>query len=97
MKVQIEVLRAALSKLLDHAKEARGSQSTSTPTCTGSCRRKCLVTQAHNPQRSPWARWKMTGPRSRRSETQRRSRLATDGYGLVWASVVLRAIGDRTP
>ena len=94
MKVQIEVLRAALSKLLDHAKEARGESIDVDPDLYWFVPKEMLGDPSSQPTEltlgsleDDWSEVAAIGDGTKEPF----------GYGLVWASSVLRAIGDRTP
>lgn len=94
MKVRVEVLRAALNHLLDHAKEVHGESVNVDADLYWFVPKELLGTPEAEPRgltlgslEDDW------------SEVAEIGTGAKDpiGYGLVWASAVLRAIGDRTP
>lgn len=94
MKVQVEVLRAALNKLLDHAKEAQGESIEVDADLYWFVPKELLSDPAAEPTGltlasldDDWSEVAAIGNGTKEPF----------GYGLVWASTVLRAIGDRTP
>jgi len=94
MKVQVEVLRAALNKLLDHAKEAQGESIEVDADLYWFVPKELLSDPAAEPTEltlgsldDDWSEVAAIGNGTKEPF----------GYGLVWASTVLRAIGDRTP
>jgi hypothetical protein len=94
MKVQVEVLRAALNKLLDHAKEAQGEFIDVDADLYWFVPKELLSDPAAEPTGltlgsldDDWSEVAAIGSGTKEPF----------GYGLVWASTVLRAIGDRTP
>ncbi len=94
MKVQVEVLRAALNKLLDHAKEAQGESIEVDADLYWFVPKELLSDPAAEltgltlgSLDDDWSEVAAIGNGTKEPF----------GYGLVWASTVLRAIGDRTP
>lgn len=94
MNVQVEVLRAALNKLLDHAKEAKGEAIDVDVDLYWFVPKEVLSDPAVEPTGltlgsldDDWAEVAAIGDGTKDAF----------GYGLVWASAVLRALGDRTP
>jgi hypothetical protein len=94
MKVPVELLRAALNKLLDHAKEAQGESIDVDAELYWFVPKELLSDPAAEPTRltlgsldDDWSEVAAIGNGTKEPF----------GYGLVWASAVLRAIGDRTP
>ena len=95
MMIQVEVLRAALNKLLDHAKEAHGEtididadvywfvpkDALNDPTCDPP-----RITLTLGSLDDDWSEVSAIGTGAKEPF----------GYGLVWASALLRALGDRT-
>jgi hypothetical protein len=94
MKVQVEVLRAALNKLLDHAKEAQGESIEVDADLYWFVPKEVLGDAGAEPAgltlgslEDDWSEVAAIGSGTKEPF----------GYGLVWASTVLRALGDRTP
>jgi hypothetical protein len=93
MKVHVEVLRSALNKLLDHAKEAQGESIEVDADLYWFVPKELLSDPAAEPGltlgslEDDWSEIAAIGNGTKEPF----------GYGLVWASAVLRAIGDRTP
>jgi hypothetical protein len=94
MKVEIEVLRAAINQLLDHAKEIGGDSIEVDADLYWYVQRDELNDPNVQPKAltlgslaDDWAETRALAQRTR----------DPIGYGLVWASTVLRAIGDRVP
>ena len=94
MKVRVEVLRAALNKLLDHAEEAQGESIDVDAGLYWFVPKEVLNDPATEPTGltlgsldDDWSEVAAIGSGTKEPF----------GYGLVWASAVLRAIGDRTP
>jgi hypothetical protein len=94
MKVEIEVLRSAINQLLDHAKEIAGDSIEVDADLYWHVQRDELNDPNAQPKAltlgslaDDWAEMRALAERT------------SDpiGYGLVWASTVLRAIGDRVP
>lgn len=94
MKVRVEVLRAALNKLMDHAREVHGGSIDVDADLYWFVPKEAL----NDPEAEPrtltlgsldddWSEVGAIGSGTKEPL----------GYGLVWASGVLRAIGDRTP
>jgi hypothetical protein len=71
----------------------RGTRLRWTLTSTGSCGKNSSVSPELSPRGSHSVRWRTTGRRSPRLAPLEGS----FGYGLVWASSSIRAVGDRTP
>lgn len=94
MKVQVDVLRAALNKLLDHAKEAQGESIDVDADLYWFVPKEVLGEPAAEP-----AGLTLGSLEDDWSEVAAIANGTKEpfGYGLVWASAVLRAIGDRTP
>lgn len=93
MKIEIDVLRAALNQLLDHAEEMNGKTVEVSEDLYWFIPKEHL----HEPTREPvgltlgsldddWAQVSAIG----------RGEKEAFGYGLVWAASVVRAVGDRT-
>lgn len=93
MKIELDVLRAALAQLLDHVEETKGKVVDVPEDLYWFIPKESL----HNPDSNPtnptlgsladdWAEVSAIG----------KGEKETFGYALVWASSVLRAIGDRT-
>lgn len=94
MKIQVEVLRAALNKLLDHAREAQGELIDVDADLYWFVPKDLLGDPSAEPTgltlgslEDDWAEVAAIGTGAK----------DPFGYGLVWASAVLRALGDRTP
>lgn len=93
MKVEIEVLRTALNKLLDHAKEAHGESINVEADLYWFVPEGLLSDPDVEPKEltlgsldEDWSEVAAIG----------RGEKEPLGYALVWASSVLRAAGDRT-
>ena len=94
MKVQVEVLRAALNTLLDHTKQAQGDVVDVDADLYWFVPKEALGVPGVEPTgltlgslEDDWTEVAAIG-------------LGTKdpfGYGLVWASAVLRALGDLVP
>lgn len=94
MKIQVEVLRAALNRLLDHAKEAEGESIDVDADLYWFVPKEVLGDPGVEPTgltlgslEDDWSEVAAIGTGAK----------DPFGYGLVWASAVLRAVGDRTP
>lgn len=94
MKVKVEILRAAINKLLDHAKESQGGSIDVDADLYWFVPKEVLSVPGVEPTGltlgsldDDWVEVAAIG-----NGTQE-----PFGYGLVWASALLRAIGDRTP
>jgi hypothetical protein len=94
VKVQVEVLRVALNQLLDHAKETQGETIELDADLYWFVPKEVLDDPGAEPMgltlgslADDWSEVAAIGTGSKEPF----------GYGLVWASSILRAIGDRTP
>jgi hypothetical protein len=94
VKIEIEVLRAALNQLLDHAKELSGEAMDVDTDLYWFVQRDELSDPNTQPRAltlgslaDDWAEMRALAARER----------DPIGYGLVWASAVLRAVGERVP
>lgn len=93
MKVQIQLLRAALDKLLDHAESVHGTSIEVDSDLYWFVPKAVLDNPDSEPKgltlgslEDDWSEVAAIGNGSKEAF----------GYGLVWASTVLRATGDRT-
>ncbi|MBX3110338.1 MAG: hypothetical protein KIT72_01870 [Polyangiaceae bacterium] len=93
MKIQIDILKDSLNKLLDYTKEAHGETVDIDADLYWFVPRDMLVEPAVVPSEltlgsleDDWQQISAIGDGAREPI----------GYGLVWASAVLRAVGDRT-
>jgi hypothetical protein len=94
MKVQIEILREALNRLLVHAKEMHGDVIHVDADLSWFVPKDVVNDPAKEPTgltlgslEDDWSEVSAIGTGTKEPF----------GYALVWASAVLRAIGDRTP
>jgi hypothetical protein len=94
MKVRVEILRAALNQLLDHAKEMEGDTIDVDEDLYWFIPKDVLHDATTEPRgltlgslEDDWAEVSAIGTRAKDAF----------GYGLVWASSVLRAIGNKVP
>jgi hypothetical protein len=94
MKIQLEVLRTAVNRLLDHAKEAQGDSIDVDADLYWFVPKEALGAPETPPTgltlgslEDDWAEVSAIGAGAKEPF----------GYALVWASSVLRALGDRTP
>ena len=94
MKGELEVLRSAINQLLDHAKEIGGDSLEVDTDLYWFVQRDELSEPNAQPKAltlgsltDDWAELKAFAEREK----------DPIGYGLVWASTVLRAVGDRVP
>jgi hypothetical protein len=94
MKIDIEVLRAALNHLLNHAKEMQGEFVDVDADLYWFVPKDMLNDPANKPSdltmgslEDDWLEISAIGTGTKEPF----------GYGLVWASTVLRAVGDITP
>ena len=94
MKVEIEVLRAAVNKLLDHAREMQG-ESVEIDTDLYWWVQTAVL---HDPTKTPEGHT-LGSLADDWSETAAVAAGTKEpvGYGVVWASTVPRALGERTP
>lgn len=94
MKIQIEVLRTALNQLLDHAKEMNGETIEVNEDLYWFVPKEDL----HDPAKEPTS-LTLGSLEDDWSEVSAIGNGVKEpfGYGLVWASALLRAIGDKTP
>ena len=93
MKIQVEVLRAALNQLLDHAKEARGESIDIDADLYWFVSKDGVNDASSEPTGltlgsldDDWSEIAAIGNGTKEPF----------GHGLVWASAILRALGDRT-
>lgn len=93
MKVQIEILRAARNQLLDHAKSMQGDAMEIDEDLYWFVPKEAL----NDPMNEPTG-LTLGSLEDDWSEVSAIGKGTKDpfGYGLVWASAVLRAIGDKT-
>ena len=94
MKIRVEVLRAAVNKLLDHTKEAQGESIDVDADLYWFVPKEVLGDPEAEPAgltlgslEDDWSEVGAIGTGAKEPF----------GYGLVWASTILRAIGDRIP
>ena len=94
MLIQLEELRAALNILLDHANALRGGAIEVSEDLYWFVPQERLYDPTAEPTgltlgslKEDWSEVLAIGAGAK----------APIGYGLVWASTVLRAIGDQTP
>jgi len=93
MRIEIEILRAAIGKLLDHAEQMRGSSIEVDEDLYWFIPKESMYDPTTDPRQftlgslgDDWSEVSAIGKGEKEAF----------GHALVWASSVLRALGDRT-